>query len=111
MWHDGLIYKIQRIGITGNSIKIIKSFLSKGFQREVLNGQSTSWAPVCTGVLQGSILGPLFFLIYVNDLSKDISSTAKLFVNDTSIFSVVDDANISVVQLNNDLFKISKWAY
>ena len=111
MWHDGLIYKIQRPGITGNSIKIIKSFLSKRFQRLVLNGQSTSWAPVCPGVLQGSILGPLFFLIYVNDLSKDISSTAKLFVNDTSIFSVVDDANISVVQLNNDLFKISKWAY
>ena len=111
MWHDGLIYKIQRIGITGNSIKIINSFLSKRFQRLVLNGQSTSWAPVCPGVLQGSIFGPLFFLIYVNDLSKDISSTAKLFVNDTSIFFVVDDANISVVQLNNDLFKISKWAY
>ena len=111
MWHDGLIYKIKRIGITGNSLKLIESFLSNRFQRVVLNGQSSSWAPVSAGVTQGSILGPLFFLIYINDLSKDISSTVKLFADDTSIFSVVDDVNVSVVQLNNDLLKISKWAY
>ena len=50
-------------------------------------------------------------LSYINDLSKDISSTVKLFADDTSIFSVVDDVNVSVVQLNSDLLKISKWAY
>ena len=111
MWHDGLIYKIKHIGITGNSLKLIESFLSDRFQRVVLNAQSSSWAPVCAGVPQGSILGPLFFLIYINDLSKDISSTVKLSADDTSIFSVVDDVNVSVVQLNNDLVKISKWAY
>ena len=108
MWHDGLIYKINCIGITGNSLKLIESFLSNRFQWVVLNGQSSSWTPVYAGLPQGSILGPLFFLIYINDLSKDISSTVKLFANDTSIFSVVDDVNVSVVQLNNDLLKISK---
>ena len=51
------------------------------------------------------------FLIYINDLNKDISSTGKLFADDTSIFSVVHDVNVSVMQLNNDLLKISKWSY
>ena len=100
-----------KFGITGNSLKLIESFLSNRFQRVVLNGQSSSWTPVYAGVPQGSILGPLFVLIYINDLSKDISSTVKLFADDTSIFSVVDDVNVSVMQLNNDLLKISKWAY
>ena len=111
MWHDGLIYEIKYIGITGNSLQLIESFLSNRFQQVALNGQSSSWAPVCDGVPQGSILGTLFFLIYINDLSKDISSTVKLFADDTTIFSVVDDVNVSVMQLNNDLLKISKWAY
>ena len=52
-----------------------------------------------------------FLFIYVNDISKDIFSTVKLFTNDTSIFSVADDVNVSVVQVNNDLFKISKLEY
>ena len=111
MWHDELIYKIKCIGITGNSLKLIESFLSNRFQQVVLNEQSSSWAPVCAGAPQGSNLEPLFFLIYINDLRKDISSTVKLFADDTSIFSVVDDVNVSLVQLNNDLLKISKWAY
>ena len=87
-------------GITDNSFKLIESFLSNRFQRVVLNGQSSSWTSVYVGVPQGSILGPLFFLIYINDLSKDISSTVKLFAHDTSIFSVADDVNVSVMQLN-----------
>ena len=111
VWHDGLIYKIKCIDITGNSLKLIESFLSNRFQRVVLNGLSSSWTPVYASVPQGSILGHLFFLTHINDLSKDISSTVKLFVGDTPIFSVVDDVNVSVMQLNKDLIKISKWAY
>ena len=60
---------------------------------------------------QGSILGLLFFLIYINDLSDDLVSTIKLFADDTSLFSVVHDSNISANELNNDLQKISEWAY
>ena len=84
VWHDGLIYKIKRIGITGNSLKLFESFLSKIFPWVVLNGQSSSWTPVCAGVPHGSNLGPLFFLTYINDLSKGISSTVKLFADATS---------------------------
>ena len=62
-------------------------------------------------VPQGSILGPLFFLIYINDLSDELFSTVKLFADDTSLFSVVCDSNISAYELNNDMQKISEWAY
>lgn len=63
------------------------------------------------GVPQGFILGPLFFYIYINDLSNDLSSTPKLFADDTSHFSVVHDKNTSAKELNHDLCKISNWAY
>ena len=71
----------------------------------------TEWLPVKAGVPQESILEPLFFLIYVNDLSDNLLSTVKLFADDTSLFSVVNDGNISANKLNKDLQKISEWAY
>ena len=74
-----------------------------------MNGQTSLWEPVLTGVPQGSILGPLLFLIYVNNLSKDLSSV-KLFADDTSIFSTVQDIKHSTDQLNRDLDLISNWA-
>ena len=77
----------------------------------LLNGQCLSWAPVFDGVPQGSVLGPFFFLIYINDLTKKISSTNKVFANDTSIFSVVNDIDVSEHELNSDLRKVSIWAY
>ena len=62
-------------------------------------------------VPQGCMLGPLFFLVYINDLVDDLSSDAKLFVDDTSLFTIVYDENIAAEQLNNDLKIISEWAY
>ena len=60
---------------------------------------------------QGSILGLLFFLIYINDLTDGISSIAKLFADDTSLFLIVQNKNNSASQLDNDLNKVSDWAY
>ena len=79
--------------------------------RVLLNCQSFKWASIKAGVPQGSILGPLLFLIYINDLSDGIISDVKLFADDTSIFSTVFATNISADNLNNDLKKISEWAY
>ena len=75
-----------------------------------MNGQTSDWADVEAGVPQGSILGPLLFLVYINDLPEDLKSNAKLFADDTSIFSVVKDVNSSFNELSNDLSSINKWA-
>ena len=75
VWHEGLLYKIQSIGISGTPLKLIESLLSGRYQHVLLNGQASSWSPVLADVPQRSILGPLSFLIYKNDLRHNLSST------------------------------------
>ena len=79
------------IVITCMPLRLLQNILQNRHQQVLLNGQCSSWAPVFVGVPQGFVLGPLFFLIYIDDLTKDISSTNKLVADDTSIFSVVND--------------------
>ena len=111
VWHKGLLFKLSQNGISGNLLDLLSSFLSDRKQRVLLNGQTSEWRNVTAGVPQGSILGPLLFLIYINDLSGDLSSKAKLFADDTSLFSVTHDITTSANELNNDLKKISDWAF
>ena len=87
VWHKGLIYKLKSYGISGNLLKLIENYLTNCKQRVVLNGQTSSWERVLSGVPQGSILGPLLFLIYINDLPDGIQSICKIFADDTSFFS------------------------
>ena len=111
VWHRGLIHKLESIGISGNLLNLMESFLSERYQRVLINGQSSEWASIKAGVPQGSILGPLLFLIYINDLSDGIISNVKLFADGTSIFSTIHDSNTSASNLNSDLQKISEWAF
>ena len=99
------------MGISGQLHNLLENYLSDRFQRVILNGQFSSWKPILAGVPQGSILGPLLFLIYVNDLPNGLKSNAKLFADDTSLFTLIKDKNESTRILNNDLLLISKWAY
>ena len=69
------------------------------------------WANVQAVVPQGSILGPLFFLIYINDLFDSLNSNPKLFADDTSLFSVVQNINSTANNLNSDLIKLSDWTF
>ena len=84
-WHGGLILKLSRDGMSGNLLYLSKDFLKYRKQRVVLNGQNSSWKGITSGVPQGSILGPLLFLIYINDLSDGFSSNCKLFADDMSL--------------------------
>ena len=111
VWHDGLTFKLRQNGITGDIINILQDFLRKRKQRVVLNGQRSSWADVNAGVPQESILGHLLFLTYINDLSDGLKIECKLFADDTSLFSVVNDINTSGSDLNEDLEKIGIWAF
>ena len=72
----------------------------------VLNDQNLSWTNVYAGVSQGSTLGPLLFLMYINDLSDNLSSDAEHFADDTSLFSVAHDINTSAKELDDDLKKL-----
>ena len=80
-------------------------------QRVTLNGQHSSWPNIEAEVPQGSILGQLFFLIYINNLSHGLPSNPKLFTNDTSLLSVVHNINSIANGLNNDLMKTSNWTF
>ena len=111
VWHEGLLYKLKSMGISGELHKLLENYLSGRLQRVVLNGQTSSWRPVMAGVPQGPILGPRLFLIYINDLPNGLKSNAKLFADDTSLFTIVKEKNESTNVPNNDLSLISKWAY
>ena len=76
----------------------------------MLNGQHSPWADFKAGVPQGSILGPLLFLIYINDLPNGLNSNAKLFADDASLLSVVQNITDSANLLNSDLCRINECA-
>ena len=105
VWHDGLFSKLELYGIGGELLNLFKDYLRERQQRVVLNGQSSSWEAMKPGVPQGSVLGPVLFLIYINHLSDGLSSTCKIFAVDTSLFSFVHDKYVSRDELNNDLKK------
>ena len=111
VWHDGLIYKLKRCGVSGKLPFLIQSFLKDWKQRTVLNGQCSNWGDISAGVPQGSILGPLFFLVYINDLTADLKCNVKLFADDTSLFTVVRETHEAASDMNHDLQLISQWAH
>ena len=102
VWHD-IIFKLTQNGISGNLLNLLRDFLNERKQRVVLNGQFSTWKNVNAGVRQGSIIGPLLLLIYINDLTEGLPSNAKLFADDTSLFSVIHDIQTSANNLNKDL--------
>ena len=111
VWHEGLLHKLKQNGISGKLLNFFHSYLENRKQRVALNGFVSDFATIESGVPQGSVLGPLLFLVYINDLQKDILSTVKFFADDTMLYSVVENPLISASQLNHDLKVIENWAF
>ena len=111
VWHKGLVLRLNQNGISDKTLNIITDFLSFRKQRVVLNGQASPWVSIAAGFPQGSILGPLLFFVYINDLSDDLSTTAKLSADDTSLYSIAQNVNTSASHLNGDLSKINNFTF
>ena len=103
VWHEGLVFKLKQNGISGSLLTLLSNYLDQRNQRVIINGHESSWGIINSGVPQGSVLGPLLFLIYINDLEKGIKSSVKFFADDTSLFSIVTDPTLSASELNHDL--------
>ena len=107
--HERLLLKLNRYGIDRQLYLWFRNFLTNRRQRVQIRGSYSEWSPVISGVPQGSILGPIMFLIYVNDIPNIITSTAKLFADDTKIYRQINKV-VDSIALQSDLTALDLWA-
>ena len=110
VWHDGAIYKLKKMGIEGELLAWLQHYLTNRSQRVVINGTASETTHLSAGVPQGSILGPLIFLVYINDITDAVRSNIRLYADDASLFIEYDDPQSAVDDLNEDLARIQDWA-
>jgi len=107
--HRRLLHKLEGYGIHGAMVKWIESFLVNRKQRVKINGVQSCTHPVVSGVPQGSVLGPVLFLTYINDMPDNIESTLKMFADDTKIY-LQTNTEEQCRSLQEDLGKLTKWS-
>ncbi len=107
--HNELMFKVKQLGIAGNVHNWIENWLSNRKQRVVITGTASDWAPVTSGVPQGSVLGLVLFKIYINDIDVGLNNLTAKFVDEAKIEnSVISDRDRQSFQ--DDLNKISAWS-
>ena len=109
VWHEGLLLKLEVAGISGNLLLWFRSYLTDRKQRVVPCAES-EYTYIRAGVPQGSILGLLLFLLFINDIVDEIGCHIRLFADDTSLYITVENPDMAAELLNIDLDKIMKWA-
>ena len=107
--HELLKSKLFSYGIGGKTLKWIDSFLCFRQQRVVVNRVKSDWAPVLSGVPQGTVLGPLLFSLYINDISSDIESEIRLFADDCVCYREIKDEK-DTMKLQRDIDRLGSWA-
>ena len=106
--HEKLIYKLHNYGVKGKTLTWIKSFLDNRTQTVVVDGKQSRTAPVTSGVPQGTVLGPILFLAYINDLPDNITSQVRLFADDTVVYAAISRMDDSLA-LQRDLDTLQTW--
>ena len=106
--HRRLLYKFDYYGIRGSTHKWITSWLSERFQKVVLDGQASDPVAVLSGVPQGSVLGPVLFLIFINDLPENIRSSIRLFADDCVLYRNIESPMDCQI-LQDDLNSLAQW--
>ena len=107
--HRRLLTKRSGYGIGGKLLKWIAAFLEGRRQRVIVNGSKSSWTPVTSGIPQGSVLGPLLFVCYINDMPENITSTAYMFADDTKVCRNIR-THIDREVLQSDLRCLEDWS-
>ena len=107
--HRRLLGKMEAYGISGAILEWVKDYLSGRTQTLLINGERSDTAPVISGIPQGTCLGPLLFVIYINDLLDDIKSDGFLFADDTKIFRKITSVEDSVA-LQSDIDRLESWS-
>ena len=102
VWHKGVSLKLKSVGLSGSLLGWFQNYLSDRKQRVVLPVGCSTWVSINAGVPHGSILGPLLFLIYINDIVKDINSIIRLFADDTSLYIIVDSPEEASQTINQE---------
>ena len=106
--HERLKSKLHAYGIRGKLLKWIINFLTKRKQRVIINGTNSRWDEVSSGVPQGTVLGPLLFLLYINDITDNLQSEIRLFADDCILYRVVDNLT-DCETLQKDINQLADW--
>ena len=106
--HERLIGKLQHYGIRGTTQQWIRSFLTDRTQRVVVENEKSAPAPVTSGVPQGSVLGPILFLVFINDMPESIASHCRLFADDSILYRKVANKD-DCKALQDDLEALQEW--
>ena len=112
VYHSKLLWKLHQYGIGGNALNWIRAFLVNRSQTVVFDGEESRSVPVTSGVPQGSVLSPILFLIYINDLPDELASKVRLFLDDTAVYLTIveeDDSYMLQQELDRLSVRESRW--
>ena len=107
--HERLLVKVQHCGVSGNLLSWVESWLVGRKQRVVVDGAESEECDVASGVPQGSVLGPLFFIIFINDITHGLHSNIRLFADDALLYQTINDED-DCLKLQEDIDSLVAWA-